>query len=374
MKKIQGISLITTILIAFAACTNEIPLRIDNDQEMLILNSIMSTNDSVHHAFIAVSKVTGTGKAPDALLTCFVNGKEVSKGALVKNDTKDPLTGEYYDHRTSSEFTFEADIKPGDIVRLEAVRGSLKASSEVIAPEAPSISSVDTVSMQRWNKDYDLYIMCTKFTVTVDDKYGVDNWYRFDVWTHQDVVDHFTDQDGNETHPDIARTQYFQPGFDSSEDQILNDGYGAMSSELLGNLSVRNKAMVFSDKLFRGKRGKIRIWIENQNINSVWPSFYRDEDEVDEDDEYGGDNYYYASSCDFKCRVDLMVKAISFEEYNYMKALNNCETFGYTVDPVVEPTTIPSNVSGALGFVAVESAAVFSIYYPEGHREAGKYY
>jgi hypothetical protein len=49
------------------------------------------------------------------------------------------------------------------------------------------------------------------------------------------------------------------------------------------------------------------------------------------------------------------LESISREEYNYLNALNNLENFGYTSQVIVEPTTLPTNVNGGLGFVAVRS-------------------
>ena len=38
-----------------------------------------------------------------------------------------------------------------------------------------------------------------------------------------------------------------------------------------------------------------------------------------------------------------------------LTALNNLENFGYEAQIIVEPTTIPSNVNGGLGMVAVQA-------------------
>ena len=53
------------------------------------------------------------------------------------------------------------------------------------------------------------------------------------------------------------------------------------------------------------------------------------------------------------------LRSLDFAQYHYLKALNNLETFGTEMSFLVEPTTLPSNVEGGLGFVGIETVTEF---------------
>ena len=68
-------------------------------------------------------------------------------------------------------------------------------------------------------------------------------------------------------------------------------------------------------------------------------------------------------TCHFRLRT------LDFTQYHYLKALNNLETFGTEVNFLVEPTTLPSNVEGGLGFVGIET--ITEMQYAAFDREYG---
>ena len=53
------------------------------------------------------------------------------------------------------------------------------------------------------------------------------------------------------------------------------------------------------------------------------------------------------------------LRSLDFAQYHYLKALNNLETFGTEMNFLVEPTTLPCNVEGGLGFVGIETITEF---------------
>ena len=63
------------------------------------------------------------------------------------------------------------------------------------------------------------------------------------------------------------------------------------------------------------------------------------------------------------------LRTLDFSQYHYLKALNNLETFGTEVNFLVEPTTLPSNVEGGLGFVGIET--ITETPYAQMEREYG---
>ena len=52
-------------------------------------------------------------------------------------------------------------------------------------------------------------------------------------------------------------------------------------------------------------------------------------------------------------RINSLLQSIDRNGYNYLRALNNMEAYGYSVSPIIEPTMLPSNVEGGLGLVSV---------------------
>ena len=54
------------------------------------------------------------------------------------------------------------------------------------------------------------------------------------------------------------------------------------------------------------------------------------------------------------------LRSLDFTQYHYLKALTNLETYGTEMTFLVEPTTLPCNVEGGLGFVGIETITEFS--------------
>jgi len=56
---------------------------------------------------------------------------------------------------------------------------------------------------------------------------------------------------------------------------------------------------------------------------------------------------------DLHASFNLHLRTISRDFYNYLRALNNLQTYGYDVIPIIEPTILPNNVTGGYGLVSV---------------------
>ena len=56
---------------------------------------------------------------------------------------------------------------------------------------------------------------------------------------------------------------------------------------------------------------------------------------------------------DLHARFSLCLRTVSRDFYNYLRAINNMETYGYDVTPIIEPTMLPNNVTGGFGMVSV---------------------
>jgi hypothetical protein len=58
----------------------------------------------------------------------------------------------------------------------------------------------------------------------------------------------------------------------------------------------------------------------------------------------------------------VQLRSLDFSQYRYLKALENLDTFGTEMSFLVEPTTLPSNVEGGLGFVGLETVTEVPFY------------
>ena len=57
----------------------------------------------------------------------------------------------------------------------------------------------------------------------------------------------------------------------------------------------------------------------------------------------------------------LHLRTIDRDYYNYLRAINNLETYGYEVSPIIEPTMVPCNVVGGFGMVSVAAEDTFTL-------------
>ena len=57
----------------------------------------------------------------------------------------------------------------------------------------------------------------------------------------------------------------------------------------------------------------------------------------------------------------LRFKSIDRSFYNYLRAMNNLICYGYDVSPIIEPTMLPSNVSGGMGIVSIAAESNYEI-------------
>ncbi|MBR0532607.1 MAG: DUF4249 family protein [Bacteroidales bacterium] len=131
--------LIITILIAVlgcVACENTIKYEYDlSDGKMTILGQL-STADSKHTLFLSMSYPDRIDSLPGATVECFVNGSRSLANAVPAGYTEEIVdwwTGETElvpNHFPYTRYEFEANFKPGDKVRIEATKGSVKAWSE----------------------------------------------------------------------------------------------------------------------------------------------------------------------------------------------------------------------------------------------------
>lgn len=343
MKK--ALPILSFLALLAGACTNPLEVRFDQAPEVLILNAMLRTDDTVHFALLNRGLTDDIQPVPDARLRCFVNGALVSEGTLV------PGMSTIY----TSHFEFPARIQPGDEVRLEAVDGSLQASATVKAPLAAPIVAVDTAHVQ----DSPYYTPEDfRCRLRLQDLQGQDNWFRLSVRTEKDRTDQLHRYD-------LRQQEAVNFGF--MEDPILRDGYlrdsdkGNDIMQLFAGISIPNAYCTFKDVPFADSSAEVEIHLKDPG-NSVYAV----------DKSYDPETQAFVSN-----RITLTVSlrftllTITKEEYDYLTQLNKSLYSSLDLGPLEEPVHIPGNVEGGLGFVSVASAS--SLVLPMPLKEGSPY-
>lgn len=356
MKTIIRISMLVVLSVATCACVKEVTFRRDDIKPQLMLNAQMVAGDTLHTVYMAISRNDRIGKIASGTVKCYVNGILVADG---KQDNRDDTLfvkedwhydgiyiGDRYDAKNSAgvtkqtRYTFKADFKPGDVVRIEAEAdgGVYKAYSEVTVPKAPTISTIDTL-FQKSSHGFAQY----KIRVKGKDIVGDDNYYR--IVTGNSIHDIKTRNASKyseaKTWEETSGYRYVE--FEKGNDPILNDG--ATSSEQMDveGASV-NTFRVFSDRQFADGTFSIGFTVGRSDI-------------LPRPDNHGS-NWY--DRMERESNLIVTVYGISEELYHYLKALSIYNYMDGDMS-ILESVSFPDNVNGGIGLVSISTPAVATV-------------
>jgi hypothetical protein len=107
-----------------------------------------------------------------------------------------------------------------------------------------------------------------------------------------------------------------------------------------------NSTHCFSDKMFQDGETTVKLYVPTYCF-TVYPNFYPDTDLVQVDKSFS-----------------LVLNSFDRSFYNYLRALNNMFCYGFDVNPIVEPTMLPNNVTGGMGMVSIAAGTSFEIVLP----------
>ena len=340
------------LLTVLSACSREIPFP-ETEGELIVLNALLSTDETEHTLFLSLSSPQeGNRPLSGAQVRCTVgDGPAIPAEEGITRDN-------------ATQYHFEASIRPGDRVRIEAGGEGLRAVAQAIAPPAPLPAAVDTLS-----RDGRMY-----FTLHVRERQDQPDYWQLRLsyrWREQ--IDYYwRERNPYPENPDFD----FTPGMyidthmnvsgqelplDPGEDPVLNDGYTPQSvidryyntnAGFLFEFSPVNKTRIFSDHLFSGSEADVRFSTDAEPLRWI-------------DGGSGGGNEW--QRLHYRCTRTLTLRllALNEESWAYLGAVNrqkNRNGFNYLL---VEPVTFPSNVEGGLGFLSVASAAPIEIAFPE---------
>ena len=352
---------IAAVSVLLGACTKDIDFNLKDIKPQLIVNSQMTVGDTLHLVYLAVSKSDHIEKIKSGSVKCYVNGEFVADGQLdnrdddlfIKEDLH--LYGRYYSDFYNNEmytagpnaagknkqtrYSFKADFKPGDVVRIEAEAEAegetFKAYSEVVVPKAPEFSITDTLSQKNQYGDHVYRIRVKGKDIT-----GEDNFYR--ILSGRSIIDkkiRYANED-EEAKTWEETTDYSFISLDKGNDPILNDGAPAEDLDLEG--ASENTFRVFSDRQFSDGTFNIGFSV---NANEIIFGLH------------GVLNYNRMESV---TTLSVTIRGITKDEYYYLKALSIYDYLdGDTT--LTEPVSFPDNVVGGVGLVSISTESVASI-------------
>lgn len=312
MKKL--VYLIALSFIA-AGCINKVNIDFGEVTPQLVMNAQMLAQENQQVIYLSESNQATIKPLQGAHVTVMVDGKPFA--TAVQGEDEDRIATPYY---------FQGTFPEGSQVKISAQKGSWDAWAQADVATRPVISAVDTLRSIERDLDYSYEVFQVK--ITFKDLPG-DSYYRVGVTGNY----HITMWDVAGNMHEIPAT--YEMPMSGSKDPVLGGAVAGMSI-----FDLDKTYLAFSDEMFRDQEYTLRLTIDSEQL---YP-------------------YYYALSADFTPRYAIVtsqlvpwLESISREEFNYLNALNNLENFGYTSQVIVEPTTLPTNVNGGLGFVAVRS-------------------
>lgn len=342
MRKI--LSLLTLAFLA-TGCYKEIRIPTEDKDPVLVMNAQMDNLEETHRVNLSRSLLSKVEPFPGAQVKVYVNGSLVAEAVETAE--------EYAWNRTAYEF--RATFNPGDEVRIEAIKDPFHASATVIVPPAVDIETgqYGQVRMTYLDDASDYVEMKVRF----QDQPG-ENWYGVD----QRISDlwEYLDEEGNVI-PEYTVVSDTFGSIETGFDPVVSEGAGKTSgSDLAALLSVENTYHCFSDAPIAGEECTLRV------MTYPWSFFlqeYRYGLLVPESMQDHPDAWSILAKLPVRVRRECFfrLRSLDFTQYHYLKALNNLETFGTEMSFLVEPTTLPCNVEGGLGFVSIETITEYPI-------------
>ena len=344
-------------LLSFLAvsCYEEVVIPVGDDEPVGVMNAQLNTLDKVHVIELSVSQKNDVQALPGADVRVFVNGTlaTVADEIIPLNEDITYYDG-YSSHRGPrvTEYAFEWDFRPGDVVRIEARKGEMVLSSTVTVPAAVPISSVDTSTVKMtYMGETSTYLQMK--TVFNDDSSV--SFYRVYGREVEDLT--YLDESG-EPAPGLTSVNESVLWLETGFDPIISEGAGKTGgTDLGGLLKSENSYHCFADTPFSGEECTIRPLTHFYPLSEVFYSSYYSPTE-------SGVEWEELKSMSQKVRrrAAIQLRSLDFAQYHYIKALENLETFGTDMNFLVEPTTLPSNVEGGLGFVGLETVTEYVFY------------
>ena len=351
MKKLFPLLMMTVFVVS---CYEEIVLPTGNEEPAAVMNAQLNTGDATHEIHLSVSQKNRVWGLDGADVKVTVNGKTTISATQVDEDPTNP----YY-QPWQSVYAFDAHLKPGDEVRIDARKDAFHVTATVSAPPVVTISLIDTstVRMSYMGDTFDYLQVKLGFR----DLPG-DTWYRVAACMETEYA--YLEEDASPS-VEYSGNQIWWMSPETGFDPVVSEGGGKTGGlDLAAMLSAENTYNCFSDNTFRDQECTIRPLFTPYSVYGYYDQYVfpvlDDYTQYKTVYEIISKMPYYSHR-----KARLQVRTIDFTQYHYLKALQNLDTYGTEMTFLVEPTTLPSNVEGGLGFVGLETVSEVVFYEKE---------
>lgn len=350
-----------------SACTNNLNYDFMGVEPQLVVTGIMDAGQEEHVVYVSISEKGKMVPVKDAALKCYVNDVLVCEKSQKKEDaSKKNLIDSFYDRPYNMDYSddnsdnillleFSAKLVPGDEVRFEfeADGAEFKASSPVLSvPEQVAFSKLDTATVvtMDWEGFEHEY---KRIAADLPDIKNENSWYCIEILKGARGVYTFID-DRPEVVVERKRAVYMA----DPEDLVLLDGNAPNNDILSMNALGRGDLAVFSDVLFTDDVAHLKIDTYSDDWN--WYDGFRQWDfDILLSPELNTILYeqrmFQKLTADYT--MNLYLSNCSEATYRYLRALRAVTSNGY-IPQIMEPVTIPSNITGGLGFVDIVYSSV----------------
>lgn len=309
---------ILALSLSAAGCINKVPVDFGEVTPQLVLNAQMEAGTGAQIVYLSESMLSSVKPLRGAEVTLLVDGKPLAQAVEVQDDG---LT-----RSIATAYTFQGGFPAGSQVKVTAKKDGWDAWAQAEVLPAPAISAVDTLRSMERELDYTYEVFQVR--ITFRDTPG-DNYYCAGVRA-QFLLTQVNAEGKTRSIPFVMELP-----MSGSKDPVLGGATAGMSI-----FSMDKTYLTFSDEMFGGREYTLRLSID---LEQLYPFYYTVEDRF---------NPVYS---ELSTTLLPWLESVSREEFDYLNALNNLENFGYTAQVIVEPTTLPTNVNGGLGFFAVRS-------------------
>lgn len=313
-------------LMAFAACENEIEIIEADNEPVVMLNGLIDASSRTHHVHLSEGRGKSVRALYKATVKCYVNGEYVSDGKV-----------DNINNVLSAPYLFEADLKEGDVVRIETDKG---VSAETVVPKAPVITGVDTLITKPSDRNPDGAV---GFRITVLDIPGEDSFYMADIEGEKTVT--FCGANGETNIEENNSGHFLESDNDPLLDEGRSDGDTNILDEILEMIYGYNQYNVFSDNSFRDGSCTLRTkagyyyFLDDYLTYSPFP--------------YPVSHAYSESTA--------RLKIFSFDKttFRYIKSVNASWTLGSYV--ITTPVILPTNVENGLGYFGAMNPGIHEV-------------
>lgn len=348
-----------TALLAAASCTNTDYIDVDEVDPILVINAQINTANATHTILLSSSSLSQLKEVNGADVSISVNG-----GAPIKATEDNSEEEEYgYGLKNGTKYNFDYSFAPGDNVRVDVHSGSAaSAHATVTVPKEPIIKKVEIFhevphtssnSMFDFGADYyDSYPVDEnnpypynswhELRVTLQDIPSEDSYYRLDVFIEHTIK--------NKKEVEKGTSGIWM---DTSSEPVLTSATSSTGGILDALAEESNNYNAFSDNVFKDKEYTLKLFFQESQVSYTrhYYTYYDTNWNYDETTgKYTPDPL--PKGVTFNSEMVVRLYSISHDQYIYLKAIGLQDMALFFSEPV----SIPSNVSGGMGFVNIDSS------------------